>query len=125
MSGATTGNGQKIGLQLVMPKNNHYGDDEHTNNGNGNNNIQFRKNKRAISVTSHYDGKLPSSRPVSFNRNVSYQPSIGGHSQASHSDIDHLIPPPSTEREKSKMTRYVLLLKYIYIYTLTHSRSFI
>lgn len=36
--------------------------------------------------------------------------SVGGqstHSQHSSSDIDHLIPPPSTDKEKSKMTRFV------------------
>lgn len=61
------------------------------------------------------DGKTPGQYGVRPTR-ISSQYSIGGHSvggQSSHSqhsssDIDHLIPPPSTDKEKSKMTRLVL-----------------
>lgn len=67
-------------------------------------NVHYRKVKKS---SSHLDNKSPAAlhgRPLSFNRTSSYAPSMGGQSHHS-SDHDHLIPPPSTEKEKSKMTR--------------------
>lgn len=67
-------------------------------------NIHFRKLRK---TGSHLENKSPTilnGRPISFNRTSSYAPSIGGQSHFS-TDHDHLIPPPSTAKEKSKMTR--------------------
>lgn len=84
------------------------------------NNVHFRKQKRTPSYAgSNMDSKTPGQYGVRPTR-ISSQYSIGGHSvggQSSHSqhsssDIDHLIPPPSTDKEKSKMTRFVLLIDY-------------
>ncbi|XP_055685215.1 proton channel OtopLc-like isoform X2 [Lutzomyia longipalpis] len=68
----------------------------------------YRKHPRPISSSSNIDGSNKSPSPYaprmwSYNRGISYQPSV--RSSHSASDMDHLIPPPSTDREKSKMTR--------------------
>lgn len=71
-------------------------------------NPKFRRQppKRLPSVAGSHYGRTE--RPFSYMRNPSYQPSVGGqshHSQHSGHSQDHLIPPPSTEAEKWKMTR--------------------
>lgn len=59
-----------------------------------------RPSSRTGSISSKSPGFI-NTRLVNYNRGLSHQPSIVSHN---HSNDEH-IPPPSTEEEKSKMTR--------------------
>lgn len=81
------------GLTLAIPKNDSFSDEVH-----------YRKHPRPLSnIESKASPSLMIPRP--YNRVASYQPSISGMSTGSHSETDQNIPPPSTEKEKSKHTR--------------------
>lgn len=79
------------GLMIAIPKNDSFSEEVH-----------YRKHPRPVS---HIESKSSPGVlvPRPYNRVTSYQPSVGGMS--SHSEADHNIPPPSTDKEKSKHTR--------------------
>uniref|UniRef100_A0A1B0DEM1 Otopetrin n=1 Tax=Phlebotomus papatasi TaxID=29031 RepID=A0A1B0DEM1_PHLPP len=97
----------KTGLNLTIPtqQNNQEDDDADPDRNGG---VHYRKHPRPFSAYSNHPDTNTSKSPGpyaprlwNYNRMSSYQPSIS----QSHSDMDHLIPPPTCERDKSKMTR--------------------
>lgn len=97
----------KTGLSLTIPtqQNNQEDDDADPDRNGG---VHYRKHPRPFSAYSNHPDTNTSKSPGpyaprlwNYNRMSSYQPSIS----QSHSDMDHLIPPPTCERDKSKMTR--------------------
>lgn len=68
--------------------------------------VHYRKMPRTVSQAELSHKLINGVRPLSVVRTSSYAPSLGGQSLRSGiSDHDHLIPPPSTDHEKSKHTR--------------------
>lgn len=67
--------------------------------------FQYRRSRPVSRTASILDSKSPGfvNSRLNYNRGVSYQPSMYSHSQY-HPEPEH-IPPPTTEKEKSKMTR--------------------
>lgn len=69
-------------------------------------NAHYRKLRK---TASQVEGGKPvngmASRQLSMNRPPSYAPSLSGFSNRSN-DHDHMIPPPSTPKEKSKHIRF-------------------
>jgi hypothetical protein len=66
-----------------------------------------RRSRPPSRTGSIHESKSPgfvNTRLVNYNRGLSYQPSI-----VSHRPEFENIPPPSTEEEKSKMTRLTTL----------------
>ncbi|XP_059616510.1 proton channel OtopLc-like [Phlebotomus argentipes] len=96
----------KTGLSLTIPTMQNNQDDDY-GDPDRNGGVHYRKHPRPFN--NHIDSngtKSPSAygpRIWSYNRAISYQAPSQTHSV--QSDMDHLIPPPSTDREKSKMTR--------------------
>lgn len=68
--------------------------------------VQYRRSRPVSRNASMLESKSPgfvNTRLVNYNRGVSYQPSM--HSQSQYHPEPENIPPPTTENEKSKMTR--------------------
>lgn len=72
---------------------------------NGDTQMHYRKLTKTQADTALKATTTPLGRPLSLARTMSFAASTSGVSYRSTTDHDHLIPPPSSQKEKSKMTR--------------------
>lgn len=85
--------------------------------GDGNNHADAHMHYRKLAKTQSETAPKPTlARPASLARTISFAASMGGVSFRSANDHDHLIPPPSSAKDKSKMTRRYFATTFAIMY---------
>lgn len=93
-------------LHLALPH--AFVDDDPSGVGNGG--VQYRRSRPVSRAPSLLEAKSPgfiNTRLVNYNRGVSYQPSMRSVSHSQYHSEPENIPPPSSEEEKLKTTKWV------------------